>query len=592
MKNKFPILIDEEFRSLIPPMSADSLAQLEANIRADGLRNKIIVVDTPNGFVILDGRHRFEVMKKLAAASVEEFGSFKDTVLAQQVSKTPDRWSVSIHDDYFEMAPSFDCDCNRDAIKLWILQNQVGRRNLTKEQRLEMVAKIVVLRQEQSKAVSKANLKKGDQAPDVGKMPTSGKTVKSAAKEFDVPEKPLQAAVNAANGKPYPKYEYVEGFVSSEECEELIQKMEQSEGWLEKETGSCTVPPSHATIHWGPRQAYLDCVPTEYRAKSSGEIPEFLIPLQKRLENKYDCVFNSAQVNKHFGEDAVVHAHTDSNAGHISMISLGAERDFVLKSFAHGRKEFARLKQASGSLLTFFPKEQHKHTHEMPKSPIPCGVRYSIIFRHIQPVLTVSGNLTKKVNGTTKEKRDIRTQRELEYEAGQNGEPMPPPLVLDAPPQPPATDLRTGEDVSDAVANSRDTITLTHTNIDDTRFLSMAKHRLKYTEGKVQLLVKALDDPEFADQRELIIKTLATYRQAYADFSKFTAGGIATIDKALTPTAEPAAVWMRHGKPSTVKQCRAKKKKNSLRCQNEAFENGYCGQHKSQAEESAQTEVA
>ncbi len=41
------------------------------------------------------------------------------------------------------------------------------------------------------------------QAPDVGKTPTSGKkTVPAAAKEFDVPEKPLQAAVNAAKGKP------------------------------------------------------------------------------------------------------------------------------------------------------------------------------------------------------------------------------------------------------------------------------------------------------------------------------------------------------------------------------------------------------
>jgi hypothetical protein len=51
---------------------------------------------------------------------------------------------------------------------------------------------------------------------------------------------------------------------------------------------------------------------------------------------------------------------------------------------------------------------------------------------------------------------------------------------------------------------------------------------------------------------------------------------------AQTSPVEPAAVWMRHGKPSTVKQCRATQK-NSLRCQNEAFKNGYCGQHKAQA---------
>jgi alkylated DNA repair dioxygenase AlkB len=227
------------------------------------------------------------------------------------------------------------------------------------------------------------------------------------------------------NSSPYPKFEYLEKFITDEEGLELIQQLENSTGWVQKETGSCTIPPSHSTIHWGPRQAYLDCVPTEYRAKSAGDIPEFLIPLKTRLEEKYACVFNSAQVNKHFDHDAVVHAHTDSNAGHICMVSIGAERDFVLKSFAHGRSEFARLRQGSGSLLTFFPKEQHKHTHEMPKSKEPCGVRYSIIFRHIQPVLTVAGNLTKKVVGSWEEKKAINKQRDAEYRAAQNGEPMP-----------------------------------------------------------------------------------------------------------------------------------------------------------------------
>jgi alkylated DNA repair dioxygenase AlkB len=319
--------------------------------------------------------------------------------------------------------------------------------------------------------------------------------------------KALQLEIN--NGKAYPKYEYIENFITAEDGANLIQKFEESNGWVAKETGSCTIPPSHATIHWGPRQAYLDCVPTEYRAKSAGDIPDFLVPLQTRLEKKYNCVFNSAQINKHFDHDAVVHAHTDSNAGHICMISIGAERDFVLKSFAHGRKEFARLKQGSGSLLTFFPKEQHKHTHEMPKSTEPCGVRYSIIFRHIQPVLTIAGNLTKKVKGTWEEKKAIGTQRESEYRAGQKREPMPPlpkdaPMVLPttlidddataAPPQPPAPKEKTSRPYTlpaKADVNIGDlTATLT------TLFQEFSKlNAIKDAEPQeVQTLIRLLDD--------------------------------------------------------------------------------------------------
>jgi alkylated DNA repair dioxygenase AlkB len=241
--------------------------------------------------------------------------------------------------------------------------------------------------------------------------------LKVAAALAKKPEKPKEN--NPVDPKADPKFEYIPDYVTSDEGSAIIADLENSEGWVDKETGSCTVPPSHATIHFGPRQAYLDCVPKEYRATSAGEIPDFLLPLKARLEAQYGCIFNSAQINKHFSEKSVVHPHTDSNAGHICMLSLGAEREFILKSFAKGRSAFARPVLADRSLLTFFPKEQHKMTHEMPKSEARCGARYSIIFRHIQHVLTVPGNLTKKVRGTSAEKKAIRDQREAEYAAAQ-----------------------------------------------------------------------------------------------------------------------------------------------------------------------------
>jgi hypothetical protein len=96
------------------------------------------------------------------------------------------------------------------------------------------------------------------------------------------------------------------------------------------ETGSCTLEPTHSTVQYGPRQAYLTCVPKIYRVQSSGDAPDFLAAEQARLEAKYDCTFNTIQVNQHYDQNAVVHRHPDSNPGHVCMISVGAVRDFVL----------------------------------------------------------------------------------------------------------------------------------------------------------------------------------------------------------------------------------------------------------------------
>jgi hypothetical protein len=197
---KHPIIIDPEFRALIPPMSADERAQLKVNIEQHGLLDQIVVWGTSNGFVIIDGHHRYEILKELATDPESEF--FEESLEQAKGEQFFDQWVVrqSISEDVRFRSENFD---NREAAKLWILEHQVGRRNLTKEQRIKMVARIVLLRQEQSAAISKSNLKKGDAAPDVTKTVPSGKrTVVAAAKEFDVPREPLQAAVNKAKGRP------------------------------------------------------------------------------------------------------------------------------------------------------------------------------------------------------------------------------------------------------------------------------------------------------------------------------------------------------------------------------------------------------
>lgn len=92
------ITIDEEFRSLIPPLSADEYTQLEKNILKDGIRDPLVVWKTPSGNEILvDGHNR----KRIADAHP----------------------GITYKVEYM----TFDL---RDDAKAWIIQNQLGRRNV------------------------------------------------------------------------------------------------------------------------------------------------------------------------------------------------------------------------------------------------------------------------------------------------------------------------------------------------------------------------------------------------------------------------------------------------------------------------------
>lgn len=87
------IRIDPEFQSLIPPLSADELAQLESNLIADGCRDPIVLWDG----VIVDGHNRFRICSKQGI-------------------------------EFETVAHGFD---DRSEAKCWIIRNQFGRRNLT-----------------------------------------------------------------------------------------------------------------------------------------------------------------------------------------------------------------------------------------------------------------------------------------------------------------------------------------------------------------------------------------------------------------------------------------------------------------------------
>lgn len=104
--------VSQEFKDFLPPLSEEEFRQLEANILADGCLDTLKIW---HGWLI-DGHNRYEICKK--------HGVSFQTVELQFPDKT--------------------------AVLMWMLQNNLGRRNILPAQRIELVLKYKPMIQEQA----------------------------------------------------------------------------------------------------------------------------------------------------------------------------------------------------------------------------------------------------------------------------------------------------------------------------------------------------------------------------------------------------------------------------------------------------------
>ena len=174
--------IDQEYKALIPPLSAEEFAQLEANILRDGCLHPIVTWEE----TIIDGHNRYAICKK--------------------------------HDLPFKIITmEFD---DRDAAMDWMDTNQLGRRNLspvdfklalgrrynrskkqgartditldqndTKSEPINTAAKLAT-----QHGVSEATVKRAGKLaeaveahPEIKEAINSGKSIKEAMKEHEEP---------------------------------------------------------------------------------------------------------------------------------------------------------------------------------------------------------------------------------------------------------------------------------------------------------------------------------------------------------------------------------------------------------------------
>jgi hypothetical protein len=181
---KICIRVDAEFESLISPLQPDERAQLATDIRHHGPRDAIMAwaengnIDSP---VLLDGHTRLSILDEMRAEQDAEPSRLMNSPI-----------NVKVHVLDTETIP------DRAAALLWILENQIGRRNLTDDQRAVIWNDI---REQRSRVASeegaaKARAAKTDSvklAETIDK-PSSVKTDtrKAIAEESKIPESKLR----------------------------------------------------------------------------------------------------------------------------------------------------------------------------------------------------------------------------------------------------------------------------------------------------------------------------------------------------------------------------------------------------------------
>lgn len=137
------IKIDNDFQTLIPPLSDDEYKQLEENCIREGIRDPLVVWNIPDGDdILLDGHNRMEIAAKHSGIPFE--------------------------------VKKMDFECRADAER-WIILNQFGRRNLSKYDRSILALKLKPIIAERAKE----NERKGGGSGDSGRQKSDNPTTTS-----------------------------------------------------------------------------------------------------------------------------------------------------------------------------------------------------------------------------------------------------------------------------------------------------------------------------------------------------------------------------------------------------------------------------
>ena len=120
------ITINPDLQSLIPRLTAEEFAQLEANLLQDGCHDPLIVWREEQ--TLLDGHNRYDICERHGVGYTTQEVSLADL----------------------------------DAAKVWIIANQLGRRNLTPEQLSYFRGKKYEMQKQQGKRTDLTSRQNGE----------------------------------------------------------------------------------------------------------------------------------------------------------------------------------------------------------------------------------------------------------------------------------------------------------------------------------------------------------------------------------------------------------------------------------------------
>lgn len=141
------LIIDPEFESLLPAPSDKEKALLEEDLLKNGLQVPLVLWKEPGteNYILIDGHNRYEIMKKnFSEMRWDEQKSFKIM--------------------YENQLPT------RESVKQWIIQQQLGRRNIVPFQKIMIAEKFRTVYEEQARQNKSAN--GGDKKPELTMLTT------------------------------------------------------------------------------------------------------------------------------------------------------------------------------------------------------------------------------------------------------------------------------------------------------------------------------------------------------------------------------------------------------------------------------------
>jgi hypothetical protein len=156
------IVIDPDLQKFIRPLTEDEFRQLEENILAEGCRDPLVLWQKDNKYILVDGHNRFRVCQK---------------------HQLP--FNYQVH-NFQSLAEAKD----------WMINNQLGKRNLTENQK--SFYRGLQYRTEKSKSKNISNLKQFQVEGE--KVSPSGKTSERLAEQHKVSEKTIKNDEKYAEG--------------------------------------------------------------------------------------------------------------------------------------------------------------------------------------------------------------------------------------------------------------------------------------------------------------------------------------------------------------------------------------------------------